>query len=87
MISMLDSFSSFNQIWVNKDDQYKTKFTTPWGTFAYNIMSFGQINVGATFQRTMNESFGDLKDKIIVVYLDDLIVFSKKEERSYQRLG
>lgn len=80
MMSMLDGFSCFNQIEVDPDDQSKTMFTTSWGTFAYNRMSFGLINVGVTFQRAMNSSFVDLKDKIIVIYLDDLIVLSKKRE-------
>lgn len=53
-------------------------FTTPWGTYAYNRMPFGLINVGATFQCAMNSSFSHLLNKVIVVYLDDLIVFSKR---------
>lgn len=48
--------------------------------FAYNRMPFGLINVGATFQRAMNNSFSNLKDKMIVIYLDDLTVFSKTRE-------
>ena len=43
-------------------------------------MHIGLINVGVTFQSGMNFSFGDLKDKMIVVYLNDLIVFSKKRK-------
>jgi hypothetical protein len=78
MMSMLDGFSGYNQISVAEEDQHKTAFITPWGTFAYNRMPFGLINAGSTFQRAMNSSFGDLRDKIIVIYLDDLTVFSKK---------
>lgn len=65
---------------MEEEDQYKIAFTTPWGTFSYNRMPFGLINVGATFQRAMDLSFGDLKNKIIVVYLDDLTIFSKKRK-------
>lgn len=84
MMSMLDGFFGYNQIGVKQDDQHKTAFTTPWGTFAYNRMPFGLINASATFQRAMDLSFGDLRNKIIVVYLDDLTVFSKKrEEHAY----
>ncbi|XP_059076546.1 uncharacterized protein LOC131875864 [Cryptomeria japonica] len=84
MMSMLDGFFGYNQIGVKQDYQHKTTFTTPWGTFAYNRMPFGLINVGATFQRAMDLSFGDLRNKIIIVYLDDLTVFSKKrEEHAY----
>ena len=56
-------------------------FTNPWGTFSYNRMPFGLINAGAIFQRAMDLSFSDLKNRIIVIYLDDLTVFYKR--RSY----
>lgn len=77
---MLDDFSGYKQIQLDEADQFKTTFTTPWGTFAYSRMPFGLINAGATFKRAINVIFGDLKDKIIVVYLDDLTVFFKKRE-------
>lgn len=86
MISMLDGFSRYNQVSVAKEDQHKTTFTTPWETFAYNCMPFSLINVGATFQRAMNLSFGHLIGKIIVVYLDDLTVFSRKREDHFKDL-
>lgn len=79
-MSMLDGFLGYNQIQVGEEDQFKIAFTTPWGTFAYNRMPFGLINAGATFQREIDLSFGDLKNKIIVIYLDDLTVFSKKRK-------
>ena len=77
LMSMLDGFSGYNQLSVAPEDQHKISCITPWGTFAYNRMSFGLKNVGATFQRVMHHSFADFKNKIIVMYLDDLIVFSK----------
>lgn len=80
MMSMLDGFSGYNQVEVEKKDQHKTTFTTPWGTFAYHRMPFELINTGATFQRCMSETFIDMKDRIIVIYLVDLIVFSKKRK-------
>ena len=48
-ISLLDSFSGYNQVLVDPDDQDKTTFTTAWGTFIYLKMTFGLMNVGATF--------------------------------------
>jgi len=86
MMSLLDGFSRYNQIEVAQEDQHKIAFTTPWGTLAYNQMPFELINAGATFQRAMDLSFGDLKNKIIVVYLDDLTVFSRKREYHIQHL-
>ena len=56
-ISLLDGFSGYNQILVHPDDQDKTAFTTPWGTFKYVNMPFGLKNAGATFQRAMDIAF------------------------------
>lgn len=78
MISMLDGFSRYNQIQVDELEQYKTSFTTLWVTFSYKKMPSGLINASTTFQHAMDLYFGDLKDKIIVVYLNDLTIFSKK---------
>ena len=50
----------------------------PWGTFPYKIIPFGLINVGATFQRAMDIAFRGLMHNTIVVYLDDITVYSKK---------
>ena len=48
-ISLLDGFSRYNQILVHPNDQLKTNFSTPWGTFMYLKMSFGLMNAGTTF--------------------------------------
>eukprot|EP00253_Pinus_taeda_P006082 PITA_06082 len=85
-MSMLDGFSGYNQILVHPDDQEKTTFTTPWGTFMYAKMPFGLMNAGETFQRAMDIVFAEEKDKSVVVYLDDITVFSKKEEDHLKHL-
>ena len=74
-ISLLDGFSGFNQILVHRDDQDKTAFTTPWGTFKYVKIPFGLKNAGATFQRAMDISFAKEIHDFLVVYLDDLTHF------------
>ena len=75
VFSFMDGFSGYNQIQIKPDDQHKTTFICPWGTFAYRKMPFGLKNVGATFQRAMTLIFHDLKN-IIEVYLDDLVAHS-----------
>jgi hypothetical protein len=77
---MIDSFSGYNQIAMNEQDKEKTAFTTPWGTFKYDKMPFGLMNAGATFQRAMDIAFVRERDKFVVIYLDDLMVFSKSDE-------
>ena len=48
MMSMLDGFFGYNQVLVNKENQHKTKFTTPWGTYKFLRIPFGLFNSGAT---------------------------------------
>jgi hypothetical protein len=79
-ISLLDDFSGYNQVLVYPDDQDKTTFTMPWGTFMYVKMPFGLMNVGATFQRAMDISFVEELGIFIVIYLDDVTVYSQSDE-------
>ena len=71
-ISMMDVFSGYNQIKVLPEDQEKTAFTTPWGTFMYAMMPFGLMNAGATFQRAMDIAFAGEIGKFVVIYMDDV---------------
>ena len=75
-MSMIDGFSGYNQIFIHEDDKEKTMFTTPWGTLMYDKMAFGLMNVGDTFQREMDIAFISERDKFVIIYLDDLTVFS-----------
>ena len=80
IFSLLDGFSGYNQVLVAEEDRLKTTFITRWGTFAYRRIPFGLINVGATFQRDMDIAFHDLIGCSAVVYLDDIMIFSKRRE-------
>jgi hypothetical protein len=64
---------------IKPEDQHKTTFICPWGTFAYRKMPFGLKNAGATFQRAMSFVFHDLKH-IVEAYLDDLASRSCKRK-------
>ena len=80
MLSLLDGFFGQNQVFVAKEDHLKTTFQTKWGTYAYENMPFGLTNVGATFQQAMDIAFKGLINKFVVVYLDDITVYSKTRE-------
>ena len=86
MLSLLDGFCRYNQGLVSKEDRLKTTFRTKWGTYAYDKMPFRLINVGATFQRAMDIAFTGLLNKSIVVYLDDIMVYSKIREEHIPHL-
>ncbi|XP_071905708.1 uncharacterized protein [Coffea arabica] len=63
-----------------EEDREKTAFITHWGTFCYRVMPFGLKNAGATYQRTMTTLFHDMIHKEMEVYVDDIIIKSKKAE-------
>ena len=86
-ISLLDGCSGYNQILVHPDDQAKIAFTTPWGTFMYVKMYFGLKNAGATFQRSMDIAFTKEIRDFLVIYLDDIIVFSKSDKQHLDHLS
>jgi hypothetical protein len=76
VMSFIDGFSMYNQIQVHPDDREKIAFTAPWGTFMYEKMPFGLMNAGAKFQRAMDIAFMGGKYRFVLIYLDDIIVFS-----------
>jgi hypothetical protein len=76
-MSMIDGFSGYNQVSDLLKDREKMTFTTPWGTFMYAKMPFGLMNAGAMFQCAMDIAFIGEKDIFVVIYLDDITVFSK----------
>ncbi|GJS89024.1 putative nucleotidyltransferase, ribonuclease H [Tanacetum coccineum] len=71
----LDGFSGFFQIPIAPEDQEKTTFTCPYGTFAYRRMPFGLCNAPATFQRCMMKIFHDMVQEFMEVFMDDFSVF------------
>ncbi|GJY76979.1 reverse transcriptase domain-containing protein [Tanacetum coccineum] len=71
----LDGFSGYFQIPIDPQDQEKTTFTCPYGTFAYRRMPFGLCNAPGTFQRCMMATFHDMIKKMMEVFMDDFSVF------------
>nr|GFA65704.1 reverse transcriptase domain-containing protein [Tanacetum cinerariifolium]GFA65723.1 reverse transcriptase domain-containing protein [Tanacetum cinerariifolium] len=71
----LDGFSGYFQIPIDPQDQEKTTFTCPYGTFAYRRMPFGLCNAPGTFQRCMMAIFHDMIEETMKVFMDDFSVF------------
>nr|XP_027095987.1 uncharacterized protein LOC113715883 [Coffea arabica] len=78
--SFCDCFAGYHQILMAEEDREKTAFITPWGTFCYRVMPFGLKNAGATYQRTMTTLFHDMIHREMEVYVDDIIIKSKRAE-------
>jgi hypothetical protein len=79
-LSFLDAYSSYNQIKLKKEDEEKTSFITPYGVFCYQVMPFGLKNTGATYQRMMQNYVGSQIGHNIKVYVDDMVITTRKEE-------
>ena len=71
----LDGFSGYFQVPIAPEDQEKTTFTCPFGTFAYRRMPFGLCNTPGTFQRCMMSIFNDLLEDGIEVFMDDFSLY------------
>ena len=80
IFTALDLRGAYNLVRVRHGDEWKTAFRTRYGQYEYLVMPFGLTNAPAVFQRLMNDLFRDYLDQFVVVYLDDILVFSKRQE-------
>ena len=83
----LDGYSGYNQIAIAPEDQEKTTFTCPFGTYAYRRMPFGLCNAPATFQRCMTSIFSDMVENIIEIFMDDFSVFGASFDECLKNLS
>ena len=84
--STMDLASGYHQVEVEEEDKPKTAFTTPFGLWEYNRMPFGLCSAPSTFQRLMTSGMNDLLFQVLLVYLDDILVFSKTFQEHLERL-
>jgi hypothetical protein len=73
----LDGYSSYHQILIHPDDQSKTTFTCPYGTFAYRWMSFELCNALASFQMCMMMIFSNPIEKVMEMFMDNFSIYGK----------
>ena len=76
----LYGYSGYNQIAIAPEDQEKTNFTCPFGTFAFRRMPFGLCNAPGTFQRCMVSIFSDLAEEVMENFMDDFTVYGSSFE-------
>ena len=80
MLSFLDCFSGYHQIWMRKEDEEFTSFITPFGTYCFVRMAKWLHNASTTFVRMTSTVLSDQIGKNLLTYVDDIVVKSKKRE-------
>jgi hypothetical protein len=86
VFSKIDLGSGYHQLKIRESDIPKTTFYTWYGLYEYTMMSFGLTNAPAYFMYLMNKVFMEYLDKFVVVFIDDILIFSKMEEEHEEHL-
>ena len=85
-MSFLDAFQGYHQIALAPEDQEKTSFITPEDNYHYTVMPFGLKNVGATYQRMVTRMFKEQISEMVEVYISDMVVKSRRNEKHVPNL-
>jgi ribonuclease HI len=80
MLSLLDCFSGYHQVWMRREDEAKTGFTTLFGIFCFVRMPEGLRNAGSTFNRMMKLILGSQLGRNALAYVDDIVIMSEREK-------
>ncbi|CAL9001627.1 unnamed protein product [Prunus brigantina] len=87
LLSFMDAYSGYNQIFMHPEDQAHTSFITDRGLYCYKVMPFGLKNAGATYQRLVNSIFAPLIGNTMEVYVDDMLVKSRTTDQHIPNLS
>jgi hypothetical protein len=80
MMTLLDSFFGYHQIWLCREDEEKTSFITPFVTYCYLQMPEGLCNADPTFYRMMKKALKDQVGRNVLSYMDDIVIARRKKD-------
>jgi hypothetical protein len=86
VFSKIDSRSGYHQLRIRESDIPKTTFRTRYGLYEYTVISFGLMNAPAYFMYLMNRVFMEFLDKFVVVFIDNILIYSKMEAENEEHL-
>jgi hypothetical protein len=72
---------------INEENISKTTFSTRYGNYEFTVVPFGLSNAPTVFMCTMTRVFKEYLNKLVIVFLDDILIYSKSEEENEQHLG
>lgn len=86
-LTKIDIRDAYHMIRMKEEDQHKTAFKTRFGLYEFTVMPFGLTNAPACFTRMMNRIFSDMHHRSVIIYIDDIIIFSKTKEEHKEHVA